>query len=197
MDSGAGCLPAGDVVWTRVEGCGAQVRALPKRTRVSDERYDHDPLDPRATSVEVLLDRLKGEGTFDERAKWLEDLAGWMFGRGAWHRGLPGREGLACAKEPLPTLRLGELLEMLDHRPGRRDEVRAGVAHVFAGLDDVRLFSDTGLPSETGLLAEGVQRGTKSLLPELPIERDAATLLHHDPLGSGTSFFAAFTGVYL
>lgn len=107
---------------------------------------------------------------FEEQAEWLEDLAGWLFERGRAPGAQPG--------ELRPTARLRLLLTVLDEMPEQKEQVRACLAAIFAGLNYVRLFTDTGLPSESGFVAESWRRLMKSLLPEPPVEKDAATLLH-------------------
>lgn len=117
-----------------------------------------------------LLARLPTERSFDERVEWLEDLASWLFTRGK----VPGmRRG-----EPTASARLRMLLDFLELMPEVKGAVRAVLAEVFAGLSYVRLFTDTGLPSETGFMAEAWERVVKSVLPEAPVERCAAILLH-------------------
>ena len=121
-------------------------------------------------SLHALISRLNRDTSFDERAEWLEDLTHWLFRRGSVPGRLPG--------EPTPTARLRLFLDVLDVMVEQKDSLRSCLAEVVAGLNYVRLFTDTGLPSETGFFAELWERGVKNVLPEPPIERDAATLLH-------------------
>src|SRR5262249_4400193 len=52
------------------------------------------------------------------------------------------------------------------------------VARCFAEGDGIQLFADTGLPSEAGFFSEMSKRTALALLPEPPVAKELARLLH-------------------
>lgn len=121
------------------------------------------------TSLHALVSKIDPEAAFAAQSEWLEDMVAWLFLRG----GTPGRR----RGEPEATARLRLLLDVLDEIPERKTALRAVVVEAFAHLDPTRLFTDTGLPSQTGIFTEAFDRLTKGVLPEPPVENDAARLL--------------------
>jgi site-specific recombinase len=120
--------------------------------------------------LHALLERVEPEAPFAAQAEWLEDIAAWLFERGA----VPGRE----SDEPRPTARLELLLHALDELPETRTRLRAVMVEAFRSLDMVRLFTQTGLPTQAGVFSEAFDRLVRNVMPEPPVENDAAKLLY-------------------
>src|SRR4051812_4355416 len=116
--------------------------------------------------LHALLERVEPESTFAEQAEWLEDTAAWLFARGA----TPGKK----RGDRTPTARLRLLLDVLDELPETKTRLRAVIVETFRDLDPVRLFTATGLPTQAGVFVEAYDRLARSVLPEPPVERDAA-----------------------
>jgi site-specific recombinase len=117
-----------------------------------------------------LLERIDPEASFAAQAEWLEDTGGWMFERG----NTPGRK----RGERNATARLRLFLDVLDELPETRTRLRGVVVEAFRALDPTRLFTDTGLPTQAGVFTEAFDRLARNLLPEPPVENDAARLLY-------------------
>jgi site-specific recombinase len=119
--------------------------------------------------LHALLVRIDPHAAFSSQAEWLEDLSDWLRQRGR----VPGRKRGAVHA----TTRLVMLLDALDLLPEQLASLRVVVARSFELTDGVRLFTDTGLPTHQAVLTEAVDRLSKRVLPEPPVEGDLARLL--------------------
>ncbi len=152
-----------------------QQQALPPEASLMDAanfvtRFSPSEPDNRcARKLHTLLARLDLNLAFSSQAEWLEDLADWLRHRGR----VPGRvRGTTHA-----TARLVLLLDVLDLLPEQLAGLRAVVTRSFELTDGVRLFTDTGIPTHQAVLSEAVDRLSKRVLPEPPVEGDLARLL--------------------
>jgi site-specific recombinase len=119
--------------------------------------------------LHALLIRLDAHAAFSSQAEWLEDLVAWVLQRGR----VPGRlRGVSYA-----TARLNLFLDAIELLPEQLSALRAVVARCFELTDGVRLFTDTGLPSRHAFVSEAIDRMSKQLLPEPPVEGDLSRLL--------------------
>lgn len=126
---------------------------------------------PRHAAVRQLhqlLSSCEPRAPLAVRLDWLEDLTAWVTKRGR----MPGER----AASPV-TARLEFLLEVLEALPEAASSMRELIRSVLAETSAVRLFTDTGLPSQQGFLAEAADRLSKSLLPQAPELHDTAQLL--------------------
>jgi len=125
--------------------------------------------DKRVMKLQSLLAALKPEMPAAAFAEWLEDLAHWLHHRGA----VPGmKPGEAAA-----TARVRMLTEALEYLPDQHAWLRRGVARLFAESRGVMLFTDVGLPSRQGFVAEFFDRLSRALLPEAPVEDDLGQMV--------------------
>ncbi len=110
------------------------------------------------SQLSQLLDRLDELASFSEECEWLEDAAAWM-------------------RRDAGSARLISLLDALDASEAKLKRLRAITSHVFTDTDPVRLFTDTGLPSQHGYFSETLDRLMRNMLPAAPVEGDCAHLL--------------------
>ncbi len=123
----------------------------------------------RVMRLHALLEALRPDMPPGAFAEWLEDLTHWLQSRGR----LPEQRD----NEDAPTARLRTLLEALDFLPAQRDALRAGMARLFARSRAVTLFTDVGVPSRQGFFSESLDRLSRALLPDAPVEDDLGNLL--------------------
>jgi len=128
-----------------------------------------DPDNRCVRKLHALLVRLDPHAAFSGQAEWLEDLSDWLRQRGR----VPKRPRFGSNA----TARLTLLLDALDQLPEQLAALRAVVARAFELTDGVRLFTDTGLPTHQAMLSEAVDRLSKRVLPEPPVEGDLSRLL--------------------
>lgn len=151
------------------------VRAAPPEASLIDRanfvtRFSAAEPDNRCVGrLHQLLVQLDPTAALSSQAEWFEDLSDWLRQRGR----VPGR----VRGTPPATARLTLLLDALDLLPDQLAALRTVVARVFELCDGVRLFTDTGLPTHQAMLGEAVDRLSKRLLPEPPVEGDLARLL--------------------
>ena len=126
----------------------------------------NEPASPCLRRLFTLLQPLEASAEFAHPVEWLEDLSAWLF--------QPVKIPGSCQD---PTARLTLLLQVFDDIPEPLAALRAVVAQVFATMDGVRLFTDTGLPSRQAMFSEALGRIGTRLLPEPPVDGDLARLL--------------------
>lgn len=123
----------------------------------------------RAMRLRELLLRLGPQLAPGQFTEWLEDLFHWLRERGRLPEQRPG--------EATSDARLRTLFEALEHLPDQVVHLRAAVARLFAESRGVTLFTDVGVPSRQGFFSEAVDRASRSLLPDPPVEGDLAAVL--------------------
>jgi site-specific recombinase len=94
--------------------------------------------------------------------EWIEDWAAWMRTK---------RSDVSRNQ----FLRL--FLEVLEQCPQERHSVNAALRRALESTSGIRLFSDTGLPTENGFFAEAFNRFSLRVLPEAPDASDLAQIL--------------------
>jgi site-specific recombinase len=128
-----------------------------------------DPENRCVRQLHALFASLDAHAAFSTQAEWLEDLVAWVLRRGK----VPGRQrGMSY-----PTARLTLFLDAIELMPDQLAALRALVARCFELTDGVRLFTDTGLPSRHAIFSEAIDRLSRKILPEPPVEGDLARLL--------------------
>lgn len=128
-----------------------------------------DPNNRCVRKLHALLTRLDANAAFSSQAEWLEDFSAWTRQRGR----VPNRPRFGNNA----TARLTLFLDALEQLPEQLAALRTVVARAFEQTDGVRLFTDTGLPTHQAMFSEAVDRLSKRVLPEPPVEGDTARLL--------------------
>jgi site-specific recombinase len=119
--------------------------------------------------LHALLVRLSAQLQPPEFAEWLDDLAHWLRSR----RALPEQR----STESPASAHLRTLFEALEHLPGPLEHLRAAMTALFSRARAVTLLTDVGLPSRQGFVPELVERLSRSVLPDPPLEDDLGELL--------------------
>lgn len=117
----------------------------------------------------ALLCRLQPEMPALTFAEWLDDLAHWLRSR----RPLPEQR----PDESPQAAHLRTLFEAMELLPTQLAWLRAGVALLFSSSRAVTLFTDVGVPSRQGFFSETVDRISRMVLPDPPVEGDLGEVL--------------------
>jgi site-specific recombinase len=112
-------------------------------------------------SLDVLASSASPAQSLEERLNWLVDLAQWIR--------RPGHEEEApSANMSLQSGRLRRLLDVLERNPEWKLAVARTLRSIIRETRAVSLFSETGLPRQSGLLTEMSERLARKFLPAQP-----------------------------
>lgn len=120
-------------------------------------------------ALHAILSRLDAELQPLAFAEWLDDLAHWLRSPRPLPEQRPG--------EAAHGARLRTLLEAMEHLPEQLARLRGGVAALFSRARAVTLFTDIGVPSRQAFFSEVVDRLSRSVLPDPPLEDDLGEVL--------------------
>jgi site-specific recombinase len=127
-------------------------------------------VDGRATALlRVLLARCKPDGQLPEQIGAIENLGRFVVAGPA----IPGTTGTGA------LARLELLVLALERIPAARRKFQATLFAVLSTTRAVKLFGETGLPNDRGLLAETTDRLARALLPEPPALHEMWRLTSH------------------
>ncbi|MBL8950411.1 MAG: gliding motility protein [Myxococcaceae bacterium] len=116
-----------------------------------------------------LLERLSADLGSAAFGEWLDDLVYWLTSS----RRLPEqRDGERAAEARLRTL-----FEAMEYLPRQVAALRAAVARLFTTSRAVSLFTDVGVPSRQGFFSEMLDRLSRSVLPDPPVEDELGELV--------------------
>lgn len=118
-----------------------------------------------------LLASAESAETLGEKVHWVEDFV-------AWIRLSAAPEVNARGKGPgtIQAVRVRYFLQALERNPTGRAAVSKLLTSLLLGTDAIRLFSETGLPSDDGFVSEAVERGLRHVLPTPRDDRDLGAL---------------------
>lgn len=121
------------------------------------------------TDLKRLLASAGAAKELGEQIAWLEQAARWLRARrSGFGGGAPGA---------LSSARLRLMLEALRELPRLRETVSLLAEQVLSQMKPLRLFAETGLPTEQGFLGEACDRLVGKCLPVPPDELDLAQLV--------------------
>jgi len=123
----------------------------------------------RVMRLREIIVRLEGELPPAAFAELLDDLLHWLRSTRSIPTQRPG--------EDARDARLRMFLDAMDMLPAQVDALREGVAAVFRRARAVTLFTDVGVPSRQGFVSEVVERLSRSVLPDPPVDDDLGALL--------------------
>jgi len=115
-----------------------------------------------------LLERLSPSFSSTAFGEWLDDLVHWLTST----RALPEQRAGETPREA----RLRTLFEAMEHLPRQVAALRAAVSRLFATARAVSLFTDVGVPSRQGFFPEMLDRLSRALLPDPPVEDELGEL---------------------
>lgn len=133
---------------------------------------DGKPLSRPLKQLHAVLQACTPEAPLSERIEALEALGEWWRAR----RGFPAPPG-AVSGEPQHVLRLRWLVLALERVPAAKERVARTVHSVFSESLGLAWFGRLGLPTDRGLLAETIDRISRSFLPEARDDRDLTELI--------------------
>src|SRR5580658_4081163 len=112
-------------------------------------------------SLDVLASSASPDHALEERLNWLVDVVQWIR-----------RPGHAGETQPvnmsLQSGRLRRFLDVLDRNPEWKLAVARTLRSIIRETRAAALFSETGLPRQSGLLTEINERLTRRFLPPQP-----------------------------
>jgi site-specific recombinase len=112
-------------------------------------------------SLDLLVSAAAPDQTLEERLNWLVDVAQWIR--------RPGHDEQASpASVSLQSGRLRRLLDVLERNPEWKLAVAKTLRSIIRETRAVALFSEAGLPHQSGLLTEISERLTRKFLPPQP-----------------------------
>ncbi len=112
-------------------------------------------------SLDVLASSASPDHALEERLNWLVDVAQWIR--------RPGHDGeTEPANMSLQSGRLRRFLDVLDRNPEWKLAVARTLRSIIRETRAAALFSETGLPRQSGLLTEINERLTRKILPPQP-----------------------------
>jgi len=112
-------------------------------------------------SLDLLASAASPDQALEERLNWLVDVAQWIR--------RPGHAGeTAPANISVQSGRLRRLLDVLDRNPEWKLAVARTLRSIIRQTRAVALFSETGLPRQSGLLTEISERLARKFLPPPP-----------------------------
>src|SRR5580658_3660947 len=120
-------------------------------------------------SLDVLASSASPDHALEERLNWLVDVVQWIR-----------RPGHAGETQPvnmsLQSGRLRRFLDVLDRNPEWKLAVARTLRSIIRETRGVSLFSETGLPRQSGLLTEISERLARTFLPAEPGSAELGTL---------------------
>jgi site-specific recombinase len=121
-------------------------------------------------SLDVLASSASPSHSLEERLNWLVDVVQWIR--------RPGQkeEVTDHAALPLQSGRLRRFLDVLDRNPEWKLPVAKTLRSIIRETRAVALFSETGLPRQSGLLGEATERVARRLLPPPPSSAELGIL---------------------
>jgi site-specific recombinase len=112
-------------------------------------------------SLDVLASSASSDQALEERLNWLVDVAQWIR--------RPGHAGeTPPAQMSLQSGRLRRFLDVLERNPEWKLAVARTLRSIIRETRAAALFSETGLPRQSGLLTEINERLTRKFLPPQP-----------------------------
>lgn len=112
-------------------------------------------------SLDVLASSASPDQALEERLNWLVDVAQWIR--------RPGHAGeTPPAQMSLQSGRLRRFLDVLERNPEWKLAVARTLRSIIRETRAAALFSETGLPRQSGLLTEINERLTRKFLPPQP-----------------------------
>jgi len=121
-------------------------------------------------SLDVLASSASADNSLEERLNWLVDVVQWI--RRPGHSNETPLQGVAVVQSG----RLRRLLDVLDRNPPWKQPVAATLRSIIRETRAVALFSETGLPRQSGLLIEASERIARRLLPPPPSSAELGVL---------------------
>ncbi|HWD20599.1 MAG TPA: site-specific recombinase [Verrucomicrobiae bacterium] len=109
--------------------------------------------------LDVLASSASPKDTLENRLNWLVDVVRWI--RRPGHDDAPSSSPEIQIQEG----RLRRLLDVLDRNPAWKKSVAQTLRSIIRETSALELFSETGLPRQSGLLAEISERLARKLLP--------------------------------
>jgi len=110
--------------------------------------------------LDSLVARARPDAAVEDRLAWLRDLAAWLLAGGA---------GTPEAGERSPqAVRLQHLLRLLERQPDAKAAFAAMLRATIEQRDAFDLLIETGMPRESGFVAEFLGRLLAKALPEPP-----------------------------
>ena len=116
--------------------------------------------------LDALLAHAAPQLPIAERVEWLVELLIWLR--------TPGQATQDSGS--LPAVRLRFLLQVLERHPDWKKSVAHTLRSLVRDLEALDLFSQTGLPMETGFVSEVSERLLRRFLPEAPRSSDFGEL---------------------
>jgi site-specific recombinase len=113
------------------------------------------------SDLDILLAAADTKAPLDERLQWLVRLLSWVRFE---------------AGDETPLTRLRYLMMILDRNPAWKKSVAQILRSVVKQVSGIELYTETGLPREMGMIGEIWDRSMLKILPEMPLDRDLATL---------------------
>ncbi|MNJ94873.1 Site-specific recombinase [compost metagenome] len=113
------------------------------------------------SDLDVLLTAAQEQVLLEEKLQWLVRLLAWIRYE---------------VKDESAATRLRYLLMVLDRNPAWKKSVAKILRNVVKQVSGIELYTETGLPREMGMWGEAWDRFMLKLLPEMPLDRDLATL---------------------
>lgn len=110
--------------------------------------------------LDSLIARARPDAAVEDRLAWLRDLAAWLLAGGAGTREASDRSPQA--------VRLQHLLGLLERQPDAKAAFAAMLRATLEQRDAFDLLIETGMPRESGFLAEFLGRVLARVLPEPP-----------------------------
>lgn len=143
-----------------------RMRYLLERAR-SSGRVEGDSVE----TLRVLLEALLVLDDHTGRLQWLEAFGAWLRGEEPVPSRfrIPGEEGR--------SQRLRMFLTALRDYPAARDGFLRNLRFALLEVSGLKLFADTGLPSEYGFASEATERILRRVLPHPPDEGNLSELL--------------------
>jgi site-specific recombinase len=112
-------------------------------------------------SLDVLASSASPDNSLEDRLNWLVDVVQWIRRPGHKEEAAPGAIALQSG-------RLRRFLDVLDRNPQWKKPVAQTLRSIIRETRAVALFSETGLPRQSGLLIEATERVARQLLPPPP-----------------------------
>ena len=112
-------------------------------------------------SLDLLVSAAVPDQALEERLNWLVDVAQWIRRPGHDEQAPP-------ANMSLQSGRLRRFLDVLERNPQWKLAVAKTLRSIIRETRAVALFSETGLPRQSGLLTEISERLTRKFLPPQP-----------------------------
>lgn len=111
--------------------------------------------------LDIILSSAEDRAPLEERLQWLVRLLSWVRYE---------------AGDETPLTRLRYLLMVLERNPAWKKSVAKILRSVVKQVSGIELYTETGLPREMGMIGEMWDRLMLKILPEMPLDRDLATL---------------------